>query len=95
MAKPFRRAGWFWRRFLDRYGLAGIAMPWPWGACAYLIAPWFEHRGLRRHELVHLRQIKRDGWLWFSLRYLFWLARYGYRKNPYEIEAYSIASLEN
>jgi hypothetical protein len=39
--------------------------------------------------LVHLRQIQRDGPVRFTLTYAWWLLRYGYRANPYEIEAYS------
>ena len=44
------------------------------------------HR-LLRHEACHLEQIDRDGRIWFCVRYVAWLIRYGYRNNPYEIEA--------
>lgn len=44
------------------------------------------HR-LLRHERKHLEQIERDGRLLFSIKYLWWLCRYGYWLNPYEIEA--------
>ena len=31
--------------------------------------------------------MKRDGKLRFAVQYLWWSLRYGYRNNPYEIEA--------
>lgn len=52
------------------------------------IMPGHEHeQRLIRHELCHLEQIERDGRIWFSIRYIYWLARYGYWMNPYEVEA--------
>lgn len=42
---------------------------------------------LIRHEVAHLEQIERDGRLLFTLKYMWWLARYGYWNHPYEIEA--------
>lgn len=42
---------------------------------------------LLRHERCHLEQIERDGRILFSIKYLWWLCRYGYYMNPYEIEA--------
>lgn len=52
------------------------------------ILPGYEfNEQLLRHELKHLEQIERDGRILFSVKYLWWLARYGYWLNPYEIEA--------
>lgn len=42
---------------------------------------------LIRHEMRHIEQIERDGRLLFSIKYLWWLARYGYWMNPYEVDA--------
>lgn len=42
---------------------------------------------LFRHELEHVYQVRRDGWLVFYVKYLYYLARYGYLKNPYEMDA--------
>jgi hypothetical protein len=67
----------------------GITLPW---GRVYLLQPWLQCDWLRRHEMVHLRQIRADGPVFFTLRYFWWLARYGYRNNPYEIEAYAVAS---
>ena len=43
---------------------------------------------LRHHELIHIEQIERDGAAKFSVLYLWYLVRHGYRRNPYEQEAY-------
>jgi len=52
------------------------------------VLPGHEHNErLLRHERKHLEQIERDGRLVFSIRYLWWLCRYGYWNNPYEVEA--------
>lgn len=48
---------------------------------------------LLRHERCHLEQIERDGRLLFSVLYLYWIWRYGYRGNPYEIEARAAETL--
>ena len=89
MRNPFQVAGWFWRPIMTRIGIVGITLPW---GQVKLLKPWFRVPWLRRHELVHLRQIGRDGPVYFLARYFWFLARYGYRQNPYEIEAYAIAS---
>ena len=47
---------------------------------------------LFRHELEHIYQVQRDGWFKFHAKYLYWLARYGYKNNPYEIEARKVQS---
>lgn len=44
---------------------------------------------LIRHEQCHLEQIERDGRIKFAIKYMFWLVKYGYWNNPYEIEARS------
>lgn len=86
---PFRAARWPLRAAMTRLGIVGITMPW---GKVYLLQPWMRCGWLKRHELVHLRQIQADGPVVFTLRYFWWLALYGYRNNPYEIEAYAAAS---
>jgi len=52
------------------------------------MAPGYEaHEALIRHERKHLEQMQRDGKLVYSIKYSYWLLRYGYWNNPYEIEA--------
>lgn len=41
---------------------------------------------LLRHELAHVRQWRRHRWT-FPLRYVWNHVRYGYRANPFEVEA--------
>jgi hypothetical protein len=70
---------------LERLGCAAITMPWK---RIYILERYQFNQSLRRHELVHIEQIERGGPVMFSIKYLYWLARYGYAKNPYEIDAY-------
>jgi len=46
-------------------------------------------RTLRKHEYVHIEQIHRHGILKFYLLYIYYSIRFGYEKNPFEIEAYT------
>ena len=52
------------------------------------VLPGNEHNERQlRHERQHLEQIERDGRVVFSIKYLYWLCRYGYKNCPYEVEA--------
>jgi hypothetical protein len=73
------------RWFLRTFDGAAITMPW---CRVYVLEEHWNDPALIRHELVHIEQIERDGPVLFSVKYLYWLARHGYRRNPYEIEAY-------
>jgi hypothetical protein len=76
-----------WLRILDRGGLtvAGIT-----------IYPFIFYRKpknqvsdrLRRHEMVHIAQVRRDGWLRFYFNYLRESTRVPYSHISYEKEAY-------
>lgn len=90
LAAKITEAKGIWRLLLHTTGAAAIAMPW---RTVYVLAPYLHDEALLAHEAVHLEQIEREGPIWFSVRYLWWLARYGYRENPYEREAYSRAPL--
>jgi hypothetical protein len=47
-----------------------------------------EYRTILEHEKIHIRQ-QLDGWLiGFYIKYLYYNWRFGYKRNPYEIEAY-------
>lgn len=48
---------------------------------------------VRKHEDVHQRQIRKDGWFKFMILYFYWSWKHGYRQNPYEIEAYDEAPI--
>lgn len=53
----------------------------------YVLPGHERNEPLLRHERKHLEQIERDGRLLFSIKYLYWLCRYGYKNCPYEVEA--------
>jgi hypothetical protein len=44
---------------------------------------------LREHERVHYEQMEKEGTIIWHVKYFVFLAIYGYRKNPYEIDAYT------
>jgi hypothetical protein len=70
---------------LDMLGCDGLTLPW---RAIWMRPTQWNNISLRRHELVHIEQILRDGPIRFSLKYMWWQFRYGYWKNPYEVEAY-------
>lgn len=53
----------------------------------YVLPGHERNERLLRHERKHLEQIERDGRALFSIKYLYWLCRYGYKMCPYEMEA--------
>ena len=65
-------------------GFKGWASFWD---TIYVLPGYETNRALIRHEQCHLEQIERDGKLKFTVKYLWWLIRYGYLKNPYEAQA--------
>lgn len=70
--------------WLKKLGVAGVVI-WPrvlFGRDPGDIPQW-----LFRHELEHVYQILRVGPLRFYFSYFLYSLRYGYRDNPYEIEA--------
>jgi len=75
-----------WRWFLRGAGFHAITMPW---RSIYVLREHWDAVELRRHELIHIEQIERDGAVKFSVLYVWYLVRYGYLQNPYEIEAYA------
>lgn len=48
---------------------------------------------LYRHEYVHVLQVRKYNRFIFLIKYLFYSIRYGYIKNPLEVEAYTLESL--
>jgi len=82
--------GWMKKIKLGKGNLGGIVL---WSRICFSmpaeeIPPW-----LFRHELEHVYQQIRDGRLWFYLKYAYYSIRYGYKNNPYELEAYEAQSL--
>ena len=68
------------------------------GYRAWVFYPWMLFRDapedvsdrLFRHEMEHVYQVKRMGWIRFYVTYLWHLARRGYKNHPYEIEARAV-----
>ena len=88
---PFVYPKPYWvRQLMRRFDVAAITMPW---RRAYILPEHEWDTALICHELVHIQQIERDGPWYFTVHYLWWLARHGYWKNPYEVEAYRRAPL--
>ena len=46
-----------------------------------------------QHEMVHIKQQLRGWLIFFYIKYLYYQIRYGYDKNPYEIEAREISGV--
>jgi len=62
-------------------GWAGFATP------LFVVVNDKNNERLIRHEMCHVRQWWR-GWLaGFAVMYLYYLIKYGYWDNPYEVEA--------
>lgn len=75
--------------FFFRGNSIGAAMVHPWKKKII----WYYKDGytptiqMRLHEEQHLRQIEKEGSWKFVFKYLFYLLKYGYTNNPYEVEA--------
>jgi hypothetical protein len=70
--------------YMRLFGFKGWASFWN---TVYMWPGYETDRRLLAHEFKHLEQIERDGVLKFSIKYLWWTLRYGYKANPYEAEA--------
>lgn len=81
---PQRTATGLIATYMRLCGFSGWASFW---RTVYVLPGHEANERLLRHEVEHLRQIKRDGRVLFSVKYLWWLCRYGYWLNPYEIQA--------
>lgn len=74
--------------YMKLCGFRGWASFW---RVIYVMPGHESNQQVIRHELKHLEQIERDGRVLFGIKYVWWLARYGYRNNPYEVEARAAA----
>lgn len=57
-----------------------------WGTI-YVVKGYEFNQALLNHEFKHIEQIRREGKLKFFFKYTWYLIKYGYKDNPYEIEA--------
>ena len=76
----------FWAAFLAYFGFAGFTF---WNGTIILRSGLDEARAaqVEKHERQHVEQMRRDGRFLFTVKYLYFQLKYGYKKNPYEIEA--------
>ena len=77
-------AGLVGSAFLRLMGFAGIVSPW---RTVYVLADHADCAWLIRHEVAHLAQMDRDGWVKFWVGIVFSYFWWGYIHSPYEIEA--------
>lgn len=69
---------------LDAFGFAAAVSPW---RTIYVLPEYRNDETLIRHEVAHLAQMDRDGWLRFWVLCVWWYFVPGYDRSPYEIEA--------
>lgn len=69
---------------MNRVGFYGWTSNW---GVIYVVLGHLRNETLIKHEQVHAMQIQRDGYLWQPIKYAYYLMSYGYRNNPYEVEA--------
>lgn len=81
----FRKANWLWMIFLRRYDFWAIPMPW---RVVHVVPEKLGNQVLIQHERVHYEQMEREGLIRWHIKYFLYLFKFGYRGNPYEIEAY-------
>lgn len=83
--------GGFWLWFLNRLSLDGFTTYW-----AIYVKPMEANRmhTVIKHERVHEADMKAEGYLIFTVKYLYYLAKYGYKANPYEVKARRLSGQE-
>ena len=81
---PYKICLFFFRR--DAIGSA-MVHPWKKKIIWYYKNGYTPTTQMRLHEEQHIKQIEKEGSWKFVFKYLFYLLKYGYINNPYEIEA--------
>lgn len=70
--------------YLNLFKFDAVATLWD----TIYVRPGFEsHSVLLLHEQEHIRQMQSEGKFKFTAKYLWYLLRYGYWNNPYEVQA--------
>jgi len=85
MMPDYRRAGRFWLKILSHFDAEAVYLPW---GVVYYEPPLTDD--IVVHESVHHQQRLREGAVKFTVKYFYFWWKYGYRNNPYEIEAYEV-----
>ena len=79
-----KEAKGLFKLFLNAFNYGAITMPWQ---TVYVKRDRLNDSGLISHESIHIEQMQREGAIVFTFKYLWYLLKYGYWNNPYEIEA--------
>jgi hypothetical protein len=79
-----KAAGPFWRFTLWALGYLAITTPW---RAIYILPEHMNSQWLVRHELAHIAQYNREGWIFWPRCAWYALVAPGYWNSPYEIEA--------
>ena len=58
-----------------------------WNTIYYIDKESMTNSRLKRHELMHVEQMKREGKFMFTVKYMWQAFTVGYKNNPYEVEA--------
>lgn len=64
----------------------GIAAYTPWGTTYFINKKAMKSIKIRKHELKHAEQIRKEGIIKFGIKYAYFFVTRGYWNNPYEIE---------
>lgn len=68
-------------------GMVGWTSAW---GVIYIRPDQLTNQRLIAHEQAHAMQLQRDGRVWQPIKYAYYLLRYGYKNNPYEVEARAV-----
>jgi hypothetical protein len=66
-----------------------------WNTIYYIDEVAMADKCLVTHEMVHVRQMQNYGKILFMIKYSYYTIKYGYRNNPYEVEAYNAQEMCN
>lgn len=58
-----------------------------WGTIYFMTEDDFKNVRLVKHEMKHVEQMEKEGIFKFLVKYNYYWFKYGYKNNPYEIEA--------
>ena len=71
--------------WMSNFGYVGLATYW--NTIYYATDTFMVDQKIRKHELCHIGQMKRDGVFKHFFMYNYYWFKYGHKNNPYEVEA--------
>lgn len=89
-------SGFLWKIILGIFYLCGwqggyreVAMIDPFRLEVLSIGDEWIPFSMYCHEMRHIEQVKENGRIKFCIKYIYYNVRYGYKNNPFEIEAHA------